>query len=214
MNQHPAQAANYPFLKSLKLKDSRLVDRLAFVMKQVPLEAHQSFPAIFPKKSDLDGFYRLVNNPRMEYQELIQAITQETAQKFADLQQQPVLAIHDTTTFTFCKDPSSIQGIGPVTGNIQGFLGHFCLAVNLQKEIVGLLGLKTWVRGKDKKSKNKKTRREDKSRETLRWPELIHQVEQLTGGGSKLIHVADREVDDYATLCELDRRSSAAHVPA
>ena len=203
MNQHPVQTAKYHFLKSLKLKDSRLVDRLALVMKQIPMEAHQTFPAIFPKKSDLDGFYRLVNNPRMERQELIQSITQETTQKATD-QQQPILAIHDTTTFTFCKDPSTIEGIGPVTGNIQGFLGHFCLAVNLRQEILGLLGLKMWVRGKIKKSKNKKVRREDQSRETRRWPELIQQVEQQVGSRPKLIHVADREIDDYTTLSQLD----------
>ncbi|MEO5969357.1 MAG: hypothetical protein ABIQ95_05475 [Bdellovibrionia bacterium] len=78
------------------------------------------------------------------------------------------------------------------------------LAVNLRQEILGLLGLKTWVRGKTKKSKNKKARREDQSRETLRWPELIQQVEQQVGSRSKLIHVADREIDDYTTLSQLD----------
>jgi len=95
------------------LENSRLSERANFCIKKISVEPSGSFPRIFPKPSDLLGFYRLVNNPKVTYSELMENLAGDSfkaAKDFGGL----VLAIHDTTTVTPDAKAGKIQGFSRV----------------------------------------------------------------------------------------------------
>ena len=188
----------------LELPDSRLVDRLDRVVRTIENSPDQSFPNIFSRKAERDGFYRLVNNDRVGFSPLIKSVSDGTLKSIDERPEQTLLAIHDTTTFTF-NAASPIEGLGQVTNTKQGFFGHFCLGVAQNREILGILGLVPRIRDPKRRKKKKTTKEllEDPDHERRRWLKLILEVHERSKNSRRLIHVADREADDYTTLSGL-----------
>jgi hypothetical protein len=183
------------------LSDIRLVNRFQQVVKTIEQKPAGSFPSLFVKKSALEGFYRLMNNKKMDYQEVICAACSDTVRETQ--QESLVLAIHDTTQFSFPEE-WDIEGVGRLTREKAGFFGHFCIGVNLEREIIGLLGLKPWIRtDKLKGKRNHKELREDPENEKLRWRQMMTDVQEKLHVHQNVIHVADREADSYRTFSEL-----------
>ncbi len=205
-NPPGTQAAllNCFFLNDIPLPDSRMSDRLSQVVCRIQESPGRSFPAIFTEEKELDAFYRLMNNPRMSSEPVIEATRLATEQKVLNSPKEDlVLAIHDTTEFQF-SSLAALEGMGRVAGEKKGFFGHFCLAVGMNREVMGLLGLKTWSRSqnKDKKKLTRVQRLSDPCNEGLRWKELAHSVHQRLAGAPNLVHVMDREADDYLCLSQ------------
>jgi hypothetical protein len=187
---------------SLKMPDQRLVDRLHRITERLEMHPAQSFPSIFQAQSELDGFYRFVNNKRVSSSQMILAACQQTIREIEP--DKTVLAIHDTSIFSFAKG-SQIQGLGRITNKQKGFFGHFCIAANLNREIVGLLGMHPWTRPEARIGyRSSRIRRADPTSETHKWINLIREVHAELGRNQKInvIHVADREADDYTNFCE------------
>jgi hypothetical protein len=160
-----------------------------------------SFPNIFGCKAELDGFYRLANNTKVNAQHIWEEACTATVKRARS--EPEILALHDTTAFSFPSE-TSIEGLGRVTDKTQGFFGHFCVGVNHNRELLGLLGLKTWTRAWEKKGKRSaKEIRADDTNEKLRWAELVQDVEGKLIGSPNVIHVMDREADDYAVFYDL-----------
>jgi len=104
-----------------------------------------------------------------------------------------MLVIHDTSTFSF--DPEGArEGLGRVRSSGQAFFGHFALVISDDETRcpVGVAELKTWIRG------------ESPSDERARWLDLVSLSAQRLAGAN-LIHVMDREADDYLLLSQLTR---------
>jgi hypothetical protein len=181
--------------------DARLSRRLAHSATRIGEGPGKSFPKIFPAKAELDGFYRLINNPRMSS---ARVLGPEISLAAGRAMQHPlVVAVHDTTTFCFPAE-HSIEGLGPITTKSQGFFGHFCLGVTTDRYVLGVLGLKTWVRSWERKGKrNAKQIRADETNEKLRWGESIQDVHGILNEHPQVIHVTDREGDDYTLFHDL-----------
>lgn len=199
-----------PF-QNLKMSDDRLLSRLSQIVDCIKEAPHRSFPAIFKHKSALDGFYRFVNNQRVNASEITHAVCEETANAINRRgNNQLALAIHDTSNFSFAKN-SQIEGLGRITNKQKGFFGHFCIAVTLDREIIGLLGLNTWTRPEERLGyRTSKQRRADPTSETHKWSNLIREVKAKIQNSSSdgsltnsrnVVHVADREADDYTDFC-------------
>lgn len=76
-----------------RLPDRRLVERVETVMRALAARPGDSFPDAMGSEKALEGLYRLLNNPRVNHPQLLEAHVLETvdrAQKAGD-----VLAIHD-----------------------------------------------------------------------------------------------------------------------
>lgn len=188
--------------ENLRLPDSRLKERLDRMVAAIARNPQESFPQLFPSCGELEGFYRFVNNKRIDSAAMFSEAYRETA---AVAQDELILAIHDTTSFIFpfTKD---MEGLGPITSQThQGFLGHFCLGVSLDREIFGLMGLKTWARerGPKKVRRSFKQIQEDPHCERKRWGNLIWEVQQRAVHPENIIHVADREADEYVGFYEM-----------
>src|SRR5687767_14673634 len=110
MNCHsPDAVAISCNFESLKMKASRLLDRFHRVVKAIEQAPGKSFPSIFPKKAELDAFYRLMNNGRVSFSDIIASSRDATLNACSS--QHLVLAIHDTTQFQF-PGVEPIEGLG------------------------------------------------------------------------------------------------------
>jgi hypothetical protein len=193
---------------SLSLGDSRISQRLGQVVGRIQEAPAKSFPTIFGEEKELDAFYRLMNNPRMKAEVLAQSVHHDAIQAVSN-STDTVLAIHDTTEFSF-PSLNALQNQGRVSGTRKGFFGHFCLAVGMSdRQILGVLGLHTWSRSQKKLGIRLRTAvQSDSSSEARRWPELVRQVQSQFPSGKKLIHVMDREADNYTNLSQLAEQAS------
>jgi len=212
-------------LSSVYLGDKRLCRRLQGVAEAIAQTPSASLPTIFKGGAALEGTYRLLRNARVTLPRVLRPhheATWERAQKAGS-----ILALHDTTEFTF-EGETGREGLGPVSGG-QGFFAHVALAVTAdgRRRPLGVLGLLPVIRTAKPKPKPKpKSKRpaaksgskaatkvakkpswrvkyDDPNKESLRWLNLVEQVEAESEGRAEIIHVMDREADDYALLAVL-----------
>ncbi|MGZ3806062.1 MAG: IS4 family transposase, partial [Pseudobdellovibrionaceae bacterium] len=167
------------------LCDSRLEERTLKVSQKLSSHPDLSFPNIFEEPSELEGFYRLLNNPRVSYEQMREDLIKNTLAKVTDFQE--VLALHDTTQMALsekAKKISSFQGC-------RGFLAHMSLLVSAEncREVLGIGGLHTWSRDFEKQTQ--------KSSERLCWLNNVQELEEKNAGLCRLIHVMDREGDIF-----------------
>jgi len=108
-----------------KLADTRLERRVSMVMRALATRPDHSFPDAMETDSALEGLYRLLNNPRVNYREMFEAHAQQTAERARAAGE--VLVVHDTSTF---KMPhASVDEVGETNTSVAGFLGHMSLAI-------------------------------------------------------------------------------------
>lgn len=191
-----------------KLVDTRLERRVKGVMRALSAKPDHSFPDAMETDSALEGLYRLLNNPRVNYQEMFEAHAQQTAERARSAGQ--VLVLHDTSTFKLPH--SSVDQVGETTTGVAGFFGHVSLVLDAQAERcpLGVIALNTIHRdpqrtrhdlsGPDCAKLDKK--------ESSRWLEGVKQAEQRLGPSRQALHVMDREGDSYALYAALQLRGS------
>lgn len=187
-----------------KFGDARLSARSGLIGAKMCFNPGGSFPTIFAENKDLEGFYRFVNNPKVDFTTTLQPHIEQTT-NLVKQSQLPVLLIHDSSQFK-CENERKIEGLGPIRKGDQGFLGHFCLATQFGPgaKVLGVLGAKLWTR-KKRKGKRKSARliQRSENRESLRWWELIERVDRQVGENAKPIHVTDREGDIFWLFSKL-----------
>jgi phage baseplate assembly protein gpV len=99
---------------------------------------------------------------------------------------------------------------GTTNNRQKGFFGHFALAVAWgTNRPLGVLGMKTFSRTEKKYSRGTRAAylrrlRHDPTKESLRWGDLVEQVEsELRGCPAVPIHVMDRESDSYVLIARM-----------
>jgi hypothetical protein len=185
------------------LGDPRRNRRHEQVVQAIASSPGESLPDVFDDDSELEATYRLLNNKHIEFDALLEPHLKQTRARAQQVGL--VYAVSDTTDFTFS---GSERRIGVRQGKAQGFRGHFCLAVTptVRKKALplGLLGVLPLFRdGPAKGERDSRERKEDDTRESLRWKELALAVESRLHGQCQLIHVTDREGDIYEFLAAL-----------
>jgi hypothetical protein len=208
-------------LSSVYLGDKRLCRRLQGVAEAIAQTPSASLPTIFKGGAALEGTYRLLRNARVTLPRVLaphHEATWERAQEAGS-----ILALHDTTEFAFDGEAAR-EGLGPVSGG-QGFFAHVALAVTAdgRRRPLGVLGLLPVIRTAKPKPKPKRpaaksgskattkvakkpswrVKYADPNKESLRWLNLVEQVEAQSEGRAEIVHVMDREADDYALLATL-----------
>lgn len=195
--------------EGLSLGDARLNERALKIAVRLNENPTASFPQIFEKSSELEAFYRFIENPYVRSGVLLDphvAATIQRAEKCDD-----VLVVHDTSEFVFSGDR---DGLSPSAAfRTTSFFGHCSLAFRAGNgEPLGVLRLKTWVREGLTKST---LRRAGISRSLLqafpsehdRWLEAMQETADLFNRPDRLIHVGDSECDDYVLFTALKAKS-------
>lgn len=173
-------------------KDRRLRERLAKMVSKLAANPKASFPAVF-NEAELEGAYRFFGNPAIDSEDILSghyARMQERSREAGS-----VLVVHDSTQFAF--DPNgSREGLGRIrkTKTGQAFFGHVALVVSADgsRNPLGLAALETWVRHDDPAGAEKK-----------RWARGVDVTNARLGETQKVLHVMDREADDYELFAHL-----------
>ena len=185
-------------LADVDLGDARLNRRAVQVVRALQQRPSVGFPMAFNGDAELEGFYRLVNNKAVEPDTLLAPHAAESWRR-AQSSSDATLVLHDTTEFTF-------QGEAPRVGlaqkqTSQGFHGHFALAVaeGEAPAVHGVVGHRsyvvedgTWLQAVEGQQL------EELLVGSERWSDLVRDVASTVPDGVEVVHVMDREADDYA----------------
>jgi len=192
------------------LGDKRLDLRLVDAATRIAGNPSASFPKIFPKEADLEGFYRLIRNDRLTLDAVLEPHVQATVDRASKCE--TVLSIHDTTEAKFS---GKRDDLGQLRSAGSGFLAHFTLLAKPGKvsDPLGVVALHSWTRKGEsattKRQSGKLTYQESRklNTEQKRWGRQVDEAERRVGDATSLIHLMDSEADDYALLAKLCRDS-------
>lgn len=149
------------------------------------------------------GLMRALRNPRVEPSMLFDSIYQQTIDRITPGEE--ILSVEDTTDLTF-GGTRGRKELPRLEGKATGFRAHVALGVRLDAahSVLGVLDLRQVVRGQDSKAgRSAAEGYADPNKESLRWPQTVQAAEQRVAGRASLIHVRDREGDDYEQLCKM-----------
>ena len=189
--------------QSINLGDQRRNQRAQRLVETIARRPAAGFPSAFEKEADLEAFYRFVNNDAVELSAL-QAPHQQESWRRAAASGGAVLVAHDTSEFKYAGETER-SGLSR-RGNSQSFHGHFALALAEGDTPVvhGVVGWHAhiiedgvWCRATDDGDLFELLVGSD------RWSDLAAEVRQEAPAGQQIIHVMDREADDYALWTRL-----------
>src|SRR5260370_23070195 len=189
--------------EELDLGDPRRAERVRERVRKMAADPQATLPEAMGSDAALEGAYRLMNSARVPSDALIRAHAGVTALRAKAASR--VLVIHDTTTFEFPHaDPSDV---GYLNTGKPGFLAHYSpvVARGTQRPL-GIGRVERMFReskpasrtpggAKSRKRSGWQTARND-DRESLRWARGFAATSTLLEG-CDVIHVADREGDNY-----------------
>ncbi len=193
----------------LDLGDPRRTRRVLRTVENLALNPRASFPEAMGTEADIEGAYRLMSSPHVAMKALNEAHSEVTAKRA--LAAGRVLAIHDTTTCEFKH--ADAEKVGYLNTGKAGFLVHYTLVVNADdsRQPLGIAHVEDFHRTKppSKRStkghlKRKRSGAEtvqDPARESTRWFRGFEAANQCLEG-AEVIHVADREGDNYDLLAQ------------
>ena len=152
--------------------------------------------------SELEGLYRLLGNPYVNPESLLEPHVLETMKRCQA--EKVVLAVQDTTGVV-CSGEVERQGMGRLSSSKrEGFFVHVDLAVTSDGRALGVLGLESWVRSGPSRWKGGRKVVSGAGTETARWARMADAVEdRFAGAPTRVIHVMDREGDQYDLLTAL-----------
>lgn len=184
--------------------DVRLTRRLQSIAAALSLKPNVGFPMAFGSESATEGFYRFLRNKKVTSEAILKPHVVATVERCRAVRE--VVIVHDTTQFQF-GGRAERAGLGTTGGSRKGFFGHFALAVDAASanKPLGVLGLRTFSRTTKKYSQATRAAylrrlRRDPTKESLRWADLLEDVETMLTGKTNAIHVMDRESDSYVLL--------------
>ena len=192
-------------LAGAELGDPRRTRRLKRVVSRIARRPQASLPDAMETGAELEGAYRLMNNPHVTMEALHAAHAEATARRARKVRS--VLAIHDTTPCQFSHaDPETV---GYLNTGKAGFYTHYTLVVAAgTRRPLGVSHVEPIIRtrapsrkkpGKKKRNASGSETRKKKNREFERWGRGIARTSESLSE-CDVIHVADREIDSYELM--------------
>lgn len=197
---------------SVVLRDTRLGQRAVRMLVQLARRPGESIPQGADDPAEAKGFYRFLENDRVDADALWWCVHASTATALDGLPQAVVL--HDTTVLMFPHRPAT-TGLGTMnTQAREALLMHSALALRPDGHVLGLLHNAVWARPPKelgKAAERKHRSREDK--ESAKWSRGVAEAaawRDRHSPATSLVHVMDREGDIYEDLRELALGRDAA----
>jgi hypothetical protein len=181
--------------KNIDFGDKRLRDRFFSMTNLFFRKPDETINKTIINFAQKKGTYRLFSNKNFSSDKIL--IEHRNATSVRLKNESTALMIHDSSFFSF-NSKRSIKGLGNIGGKVgeqdtHGFIGHYSLAVNPNDVPLGVMGLSTWSRANDGMW----------DKESDRWAEAILETEKHCPSSTKLIHIADREADQFEVLFSL-----------
>jgi hypothetical protein len=182
-----AVAALVSDAKNAEFSDPRLRARLANLTAKLAASPSESFPKIL-SSAELEGGYRFFGNHVVTPDGILSGHFDSVCA--ASRREPTALVVHDTSTFAFDADGAR-KGLGRLRSEGQAFFAHVSLVLSDdgQRRPLGLAALTTWVRGEGPSHGEK-----------ARWWNGVQRSSEHLDGARNVVHLMDREGDDYALL--------------
>ena len=168
------------------LGDWRRTARLSRLVESLAKNPSLSFPQAMPDAADLEAAYRFFNNVKVRPEEILRPHIGQTVERV--LQEAVILVAHDSSIVSFTSEGK--EGLAQHFGK-QQFLVHCSLALQADERHrpLGLLAMSQHLPIKTPgKLLND------------RWPDQIREVHALGISPGNVVHLMDRESDDYDLL--------------
>ena len=188
-----------------ELGDPRRTQRLGRVMERLARAPSKSVPAAVADDAELQGAYRLVNNPAVTFTAMLDSQTEVTTRRAEEARD--VLVLHDTTDCSFPNlDPAEL---GYLNTGKAGFRLHVSLVVEADgsKRPLGVGHAEALFRAKKSRKRGAKESGPEAAkrsgRESERWWRGMKATADALASCDRVIHVADREGDSYDLMARL-----------
>lgn len=194
--------------QGLDLGDKRRNRRALNIVTNWSVHPRESLPKAMASVAELEGAYRLMNNEHVSGEALLVPHRQRTWERASRAPW--VLSVEDTTELRFGGELER-DGLGELMNGGRGFYLHMALLVLPTEQgggvPAGVGAYEILVRDPDRERTTWKQRIKDPLRESVRWHRVSDAVaEQAIAANVPVVHVCDREADDYAWLeCVLRR---------
>jgi hypothetical protein len=181
-------------LGSVDLGDERRNERAKALLTRLAENPTASIPQACRGWAETMGAYRFVENPAVDWREILQPHWDCTRERMRE--HAVVLCLSDTTGLDF--NGQNISGLGPLNYEAQrGMYLHPTYAVSTDRVGLGVLDAWMWAREfKDAEGKR------GGIKESMRWIEGYERTAELAPElpGTRLVYVADRESDITALM--------------
>lgn len=166
------------------LGDARLSKRLVRLANRIGTKPDASFPKTLAE-AELEGAYRFFGNPKVDPEGILGPHVRQTVARIGE--SEVALALHDTTTLSFRQDGQR-EGFGTLSERSQQLWTHATLAVSADgtRCPLGIVALST-----------------EASIRHGRWLDNVERANEAVGSTTRLVHVMDREADDFALFSRL-----------
>ncbi len=168
-------------------RDQRLNRRLVSLGEAIARDPGLSLPRIL-SGAELEAAYRFFSNVKVEPDAILMPHVRQTLGRIAD--QDLVLVAHDSSTISYNSEGER-EGLTPARGTKQSFMIHCSVAIRADgtRRPEGVLTASYHVPT-------------DAEGGVLqeRWSNHVREVHALGLAPSKVIHLMDREADDYEVL--------------
>ena len=178
----------------VNLGDARLNKRLMKMLEQFADKPTASIPAASGGWGDTQAAYRMLDNKRCDWREILQTHATSTTQRMAG--HKVVLCLNDTTELDF--NGQTIEGLGPLSYEAQrGMYLHPTYAISTEREPLGVLDAWMWAR----EPRDANGQRPGIC-ESIRWTESYERLAERAPdiAHSRLVQVGDRESDILALM--------------
>jgi Transposase DNA-binding len=172
-------------MASATLGDPRLSRRLGQIVGRLRERPDMSFPKAFDSAA-LEATYRFFGNVAVTPDGILSGHFEATQKRGVEASR--VLVVHDSTTMSFRADGQR-RGLGRLMKSGQSFYAHVSLVLKADgtRRPLGIAAVMTWVRDEG-----------EAPSERLRWAQQVDVAGARLRGVADLVHVMDREADDYA----------------
>ena len=195
-------------MKTVDLKDKRLNDRLGEVLSQLGGHPTASIPAACGGYAEMTAAYRLFDNEKVQFENVLQPHIDATHRRIAD---QPVAILaQDTTEIDLTRPEQLVDGAGPLDGaSRRGVFLHPLHAFTPDGTPLGTVHATVWARSDElppsksaRSARRKHTPIEEK--ESQRWIDMLRQAreEARRAPNTRFVCAADSEADIYELLVE------------
>jgi hypothetical protein len=159
-----------------------------------------SVPQATKTDTDSQGIYRFWANPQVSAEQIHQSHRDGVVHRARACQS--VLAIQDTTEFSFANRPQT-NGLGFINqSDNHGIKVHSCLAVSGAGEPLGLLHQQAWVRAQRSGKKGRRQQLPIEQKESYRWLTTLSAAEAEMPPSVPLVHIGDREADIFELFAQ------------
>jgi hypothetical protein len=197
-------------MKTAKLNDKRLNQRLGEVLSQLAARPTASIPAACGGRAELVAAYRFCANEKTSFEAVLQPHRDATRQRMAA---QPVVILpQDTTEIDLTRPEQEVAGAGPLDGDSRrGAMLHLLYAFTPDGTPLGAVHAAAWVRGEEPVcaglSRAERAAIPIEEKESHRWVVTLRQAREEAQAcpATQFICVADSEADIYEVLAEATR---------